>query len=80
MPPPPRAAMMQNAMPMASQMRAPQMQMKSKKMNKNALFDDGMENMQIMQNIAMEEQMNTFGFTEVEKTSEYVETQWLKEN
>ena len=56
------------------------MQMKSKKMNKNALFDDGMENMQIMQNIAMEEQMNTFGFTEVEKTSEYVETQWLKEN
>ena len=31
------------------------MQMKSKKMNKNALFDDGMENMQIMQNIAMEE-------------------------
>ena len=56
------------------------MQMKSKKMNKNALFDDSMENMQIMQNFAMEEQMNTFGFTEVEKTSEYVETQWLKEN
>ena len=45
----------------------------------NSLFGGADYGEEIYATQAREEQMNKFGFQDMEKTSEYVETQWYKD-